>query len=351
MLEKYKEMARNIKNKVSRAKKGIMEKRRAIRPEGANKKRKDLKDMKIPRDTGRKILRGGLWGTLAGLCVLGIWSLVKPDPAITAKRLIAKWNQEQSRSVNAEEVMNFTNDFLKAYYTAEIDGKKQYLASLQMYASQEVLESPAFDFKSQSAVNYANSYRIEETGSPQVNVYATVSRTVTAFKSDESGMVSTEREGTYTVKVPVYIENGHYVVEDIPMIVSDTGYKQVPADYEEKKISKSEISDTKEIKAQINNFLKAYYSNDQSLINQYLPEGADTMNFKAVSGMASYTFEGVDELKAYKNDDGSITCLVSFPLLDTQTQTALRQKFHLVAVQKGAKVYIKQMDTKTINLK
>lgn len=350
MLEKFKVTIRDFKSKGDKVKARILEKFKILSPR-LEKKHRESGDMKIPRDTAKKILRGGLWGTLAGLCVLGIWSVIKPDPAITAKRLINNWKEEQSQAIKEEELMSFTNDFLKAYYTVEIDGKDRYLSALKKYASKEVLESPAFDFKSHSNVNYANAYRIEDIGGAQVNVYATVSRTVTAIKSEEAGMTSTQREGTYTVKVPVYIGRGHYVVEGIPMIVADTGYKAVPSEYEEKKIAKSEMSDTADIKAQVNNFLRAYYSNDQNLINQYLPEGMDTMNFKAVSVEGSYTFDGVESLKAYKNDDDSIMCLVSFQLLDNQTKTSLRQQFHLVLVQKDAKVYIKQMDTKTINLK
>ncbi len=335
-------------DKDAEVKKGIFKVERKKEKKPKEKKTHD-KGYILKKNIGMRVLRVLLWIILVFIFVRGIVAIFNSDKEAEMKRLIADFKVEYGNFTNQNnEVMAFAQNFVREYLTYEIKGEEDYKNRLKPYVSKTFLNDSLNDFKNSAAAVYVQAYRMEEYSPNQVDVYvlAEVEYYSRTLDNDAQSYVTNCSRSQIVLNVPVYISaEQSYVVENIPLPVTDSVYLE---EFGIQEYSGTGLEDTTAIKTSIENFLKAYFEQDESVINYYLDIGADKEKFSGLKGR--FTFLGIDDLKCYQEPGADITCLVEFNIKDISNDAKLLQKINLSVRESGGKYYIKSMGTRTGNL-
>lgn len=332
------------------------------------KKPKDLKIKKVEekeyimkKTAHLKVFRIVFWVLLISVFFLGVKSIFKLNTQLDPEEIIKEVKVEESKKPKQEEIFSFAENFTRQYVTYTKDGEDSFLARIKPYVSERILETQnIYDFKTASNANYVNAYRLEPYSETQFNVYVTVSASTVSFeevkdkKKQETIKTPKTFGANYTLKVPISITNKSYVVEDLPMIVSDSSYYG-NKDYEVKLMQSEEVK-VDGLEESLMNFLKAYYKEDQTVIDYYLDAGADKTKFCSLIDTAIFNFEKITELKIYQAANGKdYICLVKFNLINKNTKGVILQQFNLIVRQDSSKgkqkFYIKDIEPRTNNIK
>ncbi len=300
-----------------------------------------------------RFLRVVLWVMLAFVFVRGVVSCLQRDSAQEARQIIHDFRDEfASYKDDSEELMGFSQNFAREYLTYERRREDDYARRIRPYVSDDLYSQAASltDFQGKATAVYVKAYRKESYSEDQYDVF--VLADVAYEPAEKNGKeAETETEGsirnrTVTLKVPVYTENGKYVVEGIPMIVNDsmkiTGYS-APA------FMGTAITDGRSglIEEAVTSFLSAYYEQDQNVIEYYLTRSADRAKFRGLSGR--YGFDKLEQIRCYETENG-ILCLVDFRVTDAENGSHLLQSVNLSVMADGNRYYIQDMNTKTGHL-
>ena len=325
------------------------------------KKQKDKKPYKLKRTGGVRAARAILWIMLVFLMVRGIVAIVKPDQTGRFMEQLVDWKSgTESRIAQNTELLAFAEEFVREWgtYTEE----EEFKARLQAYVMPGILERQNLhDFASTSTVTYANAYRSEEYAPGQYDVFVETNSTSTRLAQAETEAADPKKKETeaayqpvttadsYTLKVPVQVtEEGTYIAEGIPLFVQDAPNRAQT--YLENQTTLEAIEDATPYQETITNFLKAYYSEGQQVLDYYLAKDADKESLQGFE-QGSLELAGVEEVRAYREEPGAVLCLVHYQVRNLQTQEAFSQECSIRIDDGGLeRLYIRSMDTKTVNL-
>lgn len=328
-----------------------VKKKRGIEFPQKNKKKSDVYVLK--KNNGMKMLRLLLWTILIFFFFKGIHASLRPDTVHEAETLINNFKAEFSEYKDEnEEILGFTQNFVKEYLTYNSDEEQStYIQRMQPYISSKVSSALGnSDIDGNATAIYVEAYRKEEYAPNQYDVYvkAEIEYKSTRLLEDESTYETTVQKGQSTLKVPVYANKGTYIVEDLPVFVSDSlkmaGYKEVI--YEGAYLT-DEVE--QKIAGSVENFLEAYYEHRQSVIDYYLTKDAERLKFQGLGGR--YLFQEISNMQCYQEEaGGDIMCIIVYMVEDAVNGNSLCQECNLTIVPEGSKYYIKDMNARTVNL-
>lgn len=308
-------------------------------------------DYVLKRNNGMKILRIFLWGILLFFFVKGVLISVQPTDEQQVTKTIDNFKQEfKTFKGENEELMAFAQNFVREYLTYTEKDEEGYKKRLQPYVSSKVSGLTGItDFSSNAEATYVQAYRKEQYADNQYDVYVLADVCYTTTTTTEEGVTTTNKTTAETyVKVPVFVRNGAYIVEDLPLFVSDSlllgDYKAY--NFSGDKASEAEVA---AIKTSLLNFFTAYYEADQSVIDYYLSPLANKDTFWGLNGR--YQFENIASLSCYALEgmNGYIG-IVGLTIKDSYNGANLYQEYNLLIRSEGNQYYIQDMNTKTINL-
>lgn len=324
------------------------------------KEKEKLLDVRKPKETdyvlkrnhGMKILRIIFWVILSFFFFKGILTSIQPTDEQQVAQTIDNFKQEfRTFKGENEEVMAFAQNFIREYLTYAEDDEEGYKKRLQPYISDKINSlSGITDFTSNAEATYVQAYRKEQYSDHQYDVYVLADVCYTSTSTDEEGGITTTNKTTAEtyVKVPVFVKNGAYIVEDLPVFVSDS---LLLGDYKAYSFSGNKASDAEvaAIKTSLLNFFTAYYGADQSVIDYYLSPLANKDTFWGLNGR--YEFENIASLNCYALEGmNGYICIVGLNIKDSFNEVNLYQQYNLLIRSEGNQYYIQDMNTKTINL-
>lgn len=316
-------------------------------------KKEKSEEYKFKKGNWMKIFRVLLWICLIWIFIRGVLTTFRPDQTEEVTQLINQFRADFANYKDQDaEIMGFAQNFAREYLTYKNEDEYDYKKRLEEYVSRDFINIPSIlDFKGNAEAIYVEAYRKEEYSPTQYDVYvkASVKYTLQTLAEDGTTYNTSADKQDFTLKVPVYISNGAYIIEDLPLFVNDdvkyAEYTSVP--YPALEISDSDIRAG--IQKSLESFLKAYYEQDQNVINYYLTKDADPDKFIGLNGRMK--FDSIDDLRCYM-DEGSadITCIIKIKVKDGVNGVTVYQQFNVVVIQSNDKYYISDMETKTVNL-
>lgn len=322
-----------------------MERKKEKKP----RKEKKPKYYIMRKNTVMKVLRVIFWVMLIFIFIRGVITIFRPDKEDEVSRMISEFKENYNNFTNQNtEIMSFAQNFANEYLTYEARGEADYKKRLEPYMSSAVLSGHINDFAAAADAVYVQAYRMEDYSENQKDVYvlAEVEYTTRKLEADQTYTTATSRN-ELVLKVPVYCENGAYIVESLPLIVSDDVNleKYLPEEYYGTTLEDSKAAS---VKTSVQNFLKAYFEQDESVINYYLAASADKTAFSGLHGR--FAFIGIDTIKIYQDAGGDIVCLVDFQVQDTENDVKMMQTVNLTIQESGGKYYITAMNARKGNL-
>lgn len=305
----------------------------------------------LHQDTVMKVARIIFWALLLFIFIKGVVHMLTPSAdADEVRQMLNDFKaQYENNSQENEGVYSFAQNFVKEYLTYSNDYEEEYKERIKQYVTDELYSKELLDFKGNSEVTYVEAYKKEQYSENQVDVYvvADVQYAIQQISEDGENYDTLIKTGTSIVKVPVYIRNNKYVVEDIPEFINDDMKLE---NHESQEYAAERITDENEIESVeefLNNFFKAYYEEDQSVIDYYIKQGIEE-NFIGLQGR--YLFVEISELRLYQDAEEN-TAITFIKVKDSVNDATLSQSMNLKLQKDGDRYYITDINTKTINLK
>lgn len=305
----------------------------------------------IRKNFTMKILRAVFWLLVLFIFFKGVQVSIRPDPTDQVRGIIRSFKTELAFEKDKnEEIFGFTQNFVKEYLTySKEGGESDFKSRLSPYVHITKFHTAnAYDFRKNAKAVYVQAYRKEHYTDTQYDVFVLAEIMYTdRVLNEKSGEyeIVTEYE-TSILKVPVAASaDNKYCVESIPMFVQDQllDYSYAFKDYfPEGKIDNSKVQSS------IENFLTAYYSQDQEVINYYLFPEADKTRFLSLNNR--YQFVKVDDLKAFQVGN-EIVCVIKIRIKDSANEAIIYQEFHITCIEEKDRVYIKDINTRANNIK
>lgn len=297
---------------------------------------------------GMRIARVILWVMLAFVFFRGVVAIFQGgmnDPTETVEQYRRETAASQAR---IEQLLPFAEDFARDYLTYSPGGEQDYHDRLKAYAPDNLFSGTRIGSNAAEAVS-ATAYRHEPYSDTQEDVWVrlTVRYTLRERVADTGETVETRQLRETTLKVPIACTDSGFIVEDYPAFVADErkardwkpeGYSGTSADRETQTA----------VEASLTSFFKAYYGDDQGVIQYYLTPDADAADFLAVGGRVD--FQRVTECRVYiPEGTGTLLALVTVEVKDAGGMT-LPQRFHLELLRQDGQFHVKSLDTRTRNI-
>ena len=297
------------------------------------KKKKDNTAV-LRKNTLLRAARAFFWGMLIFFFIKGIYYTFRPDTLTQAQELISEFNQdlEKNKKLN-NEICSFAQNFAKEYLTYSKNEENEYQERLKRYIS-GVGGMDGITLRTGDAAKavYVEAYRMEQYSEKQWDVY--VLAEVEYWNDVEEKLY----EQT-CLKVPVYVSEKGMIVEAIPLFVNDTMLLQgyVGTEYTGTMVDEQTAT---AVTTAVSNFLKAYYEQDETVIDYYLTNDADRKMFSGLNGR--YRFAKMDSFKCYKEPDQDfIICVTGFKITDSVNEVKIAQKLCIKVIkQSDGKYYI-----------
>ncbi len=328
---------------------GILHKREAGEP---RKKKEKNQTGTLRKNTLLRICRVVLWGMLAFVFLKGVVSTFRADTLTEAKLLINDFKAELNvnKKLN-NEILAFAQNFVKEYLTYEANGESDYKERLKAYmANAGSVEGMDLRNGAADAV-YVQAYRLEQCSDTQWDVYVLAEVEYTQNVMDSSAQeyrTETEKAQTY-LKVPVYVDGEFMTVESLPLFISDSMLlEDYPgAEYYGTAADEKTASD---VETAVTNFLKAYYEQDETVIDYYLSKDARQEQFSGLNGR--YQFVKMNTVKCYREQNQNVVvCIANFYVKDSINSAQIQQKLLLQLVQESdGKYYILSITPRVTNI-
>ena len=305
----------------------------------------------LKKNSGAKIARIIIWLMLGFVFIRGIASILTPSNDSRVEQMIDDFKEELSFSKELNnETMAFAQNFAREYLTYSYKEDIEYRERIKPYVSSAVYnQTEILDFKHTAKAEYVEAYRIEQYSGTQWDVYvlADVVYQQNVLAEDQSTYITRETREQTVLKVPLCVEKGKYLVESIPVFVTDNNVLQ---HYEISGYAGTAVKEAvgKEVETAVSNFLKAYYSDSASVIGYYLDESADKKEFAGLDGR--YVFKELVSCKSYQEPGENIVSIVEFQIKDSINDAVLTQLINLQMKKEGSKYYIISMDARVGNL-
>lgn len=296
-----------------------------------------------------KLLRIALWVMIGFVFLKGVAVSLRPDPTVQVNSIIDQFKAEYTGYQRQDsEVMAFAEGFATEYMTySDQAGVDEYKARLQRYAADTVTAAMAhLPTGAAAQVVHALAYKKEDYSATQADVWVQLEVTYTQRSKSPDGIETTQSTTEKTIlKVPVRIADERYIVEDFPAFVNDAMRLD---DFKAAAYTGSEAdSATNEgITEALTNFYRAYYENEQSVINYYLAPDADTTKFVGLGGRVA--FKAIAAVRSFYTTEGDAThfrVIASVTVTD-KNGVELPQNFNLTMVLRDKQYYVVTMDTR-----
>lgn len=297
-------------------------------------KRNELK-----KTQGMVIARIILWGMLLFIFARGVISCLEPSDAKQVEQTIENFKRDfAGYKGDNEEIMAFAQNFAKEYLTYYEQDKEGYKARIRPYVSDRLysMSDSLISFQESAKATYVAAYRKEQYSQNQYDVYV-------AAEINYGNVIDTT-----TLRIPIYARGGAYIVESIPMVVTDSlllaSFKQ--NEYAGTPVTEAELVS---IRVSMENFMKAYYEENADILEYYLSSQADRSRFTGLYGR--YKFVSLDDLKCYREPGREETiAIANVTIEDADNGNRMKQEYNLTVVNENGRFYIKDINTKTKNL-
>ena len=299
----------------------------------------------MKKNTGMRVLRAIFWLILFFIFFRGVVQIIKPDKVSEISRIINEFKEEQKNNGDhEEELMRYAQDFVKEYLTYTKSGEEEFKKRISPYVSKRVLNiAGVYGFRSNATATYVDAYRKEKYAENIYDVF--VAAEVQYDLMDAATGETSEIKERCTLKVPVVVTDNGYAIEAIPVYVTDV---RQDTDYNSQESVLGNEIDSEPLKSAVTNFLDAYYSQDQSMINYLLAAGADQNKFIGLS--KRYTFQKLESIRSYMPVGNDIICLLKVKIQDTVNEEIIYQEYNITMVKEGDRYYIKDMNSKISNI-
>ena len=317
--------------------------------EKKNKKFLD-KPVNLKSATGIRVARYVLWILIGFLLVRGIVSILRPNPINTIlnsqKNFEAKLSKE---SLLESRAFSFAENFSKEYFNLYFGNAEDYTNRLSKYMDKSIIDT--LDKKGYMVTDYVKAYSLERYSENQVDVFVYSKVQIRVEKPGQEKIQDVNKrqydihQKDVYIKVPIYYNNaGNMIVEDAPLFVS--GPEVVNYNLKDSYLGE-EIADnntTNLIKDSLNQFLKAYYQEGQTQVDYFLK---DPGSIKAVA--SDNKFNGIESIRVVVLDTNKYKAIVEYKVESSGKN--LKQKINIDLVFEGDKYLIKNMNTRTFNIK
>lgn len=310
--------------------------------------KKKSEEYVIKKNGLMKFLRVIFWGILLFILVNGIIVLTRPDRTDEVRVMIDDFKQRfYAQKDSNDEVLGFAQNFAREYLTYRKSGEADFKNRIGPYVSDRIYNmTEIYDFRDGAEAVYVEAYRKEAYSPTQWDVYVMcqIQYHKTIENKDGEKEEALEQEKS-VLKVPVSVSESGYCVEDLPLFVED--YIR-DSNHQDIEYYGTEVKNPK-IEQALTNFLQAYYKQEQSVIDYYLTVDADKEQFYGLNGR--YEFVGLVSLKTYQeNGKKEITCILKIKIKDTVNAGIILQEFNVTAIEDGDRIYVKNLNTKIVNL-
>ncbi len=308
--------------------------------------RKETKKEKRTGGTLRKnsMLRAGrilLWIMLSFFFIRGVIVTFRPDTLTEAQQVISDFKKDlvTEKKLN-NEVLSFAQNFVYEYLTYTAGEEKDYKERLKQYITATTNVSDTEIYRGAQQAVYVQAYRMEQLDREHFDVYVLAEVQYEYYREQEATRESAETR----LKVPVLSRDGEMVVDGLPMFVNDNTLLE---DYQIQEYSGQAADEQTAAGAgmAVTSFLKAYYEQDETVIDYYLSQDADRSGFFGLDGR--YTFDRMQSVRCYQEESG-IVCIAEYKICDAVNGAKRWQKIRLNVVRgSDGKYYIQSMSART----
>lgn len=343
-----------MKEKKEKKKKGSMNQILETLEEKKEEQQENKKDKKVTKkNSGKRFLRILLWIILVFFFLRGIVTTLKPDQTAEIEKTIESFkNQYNQYQADNEGILGFAQNFVKEYLTYNNQYEKEYKERIKPYVTDAIYSmNDICNFEGNAQVTYVEAYKKEAYAPNQYDVYvsADIQYEMLTLSEDGEAYDTLVDNGRVTVKVPIYVKKGKYVVEGLPVFTKD---EIQLTEHEVVSYSGEQISDTKKnsaIKEALTNFLKAYYQEEQSVIDYYLHKTSKKEKFLGMGGR--FELSDITSITSYQNKNNKILSILSINVKDSINGAIMSQKMNIKLSQDGERYYILDINARTENIK
>lgn len=330
--------------------------KRKIPKEKVIKQNKSIKEkildkpVKLKSATGIRLARYILWTLIVFLIIRGAVSILKPSPINTIldkqEKFEAKLSEE---SLLESRAFSFAENFSKEYFNLYFGNAEDYTNRLRKYMDNRIIDT--LDKKGYMTTDYVKAYALERYSDNQLDVFV---YSKVQFRTEKPGQDKVQditkrqydiHQRDVYIKVPIfYDKNGNMIVEDAPLIVSapKLAEYELKDTYLGEEVADNDISNA--IKDSLNQFLKAYYQEDQTQVDYFLKSPGI---IKAVK--AGDEFKGIESIKVIVLDTNKYKAIVEYKT--NSPGKTINQKVNIDLVFEGDKYLVESMDARTLNIK
>ena len=193
------------------------------------------------------------------------------------------------------------------------------------------------DYKIPTMVKWSEEYLNDKE---HFDVYVLAEVQYEYYREQEATQESAETR----MKVPVLSRDGEMVVDGLPMFVNDNTFLE---DYQIQEYNGQAADEQTAAGAgmAVTSFLKAYYEQDETVIDYYLSQDADRSKFIGLDGR--YTFDRMQSVRCYQ-EESMIVCIAEYKISDVVNGAKRWQKVRLNVVRgSDGKYYIQSMSART----
>jgi hypothetical protein len=303
---------------------------------GGDKLKKAIKFGSLKSLMPKKVVRIILWTFICMVILRGIGSILRPNQTSkVVDQVNSSLTADKSINNSMNEAAAFAESFAIEYFSYKQNAGDDYKKRLVNYMNQSALSSlsasPSSDVQAISST--ALSKRVYKENSFNVDVKVKIKYIAKDITKD------------VFITVPVATKDGKYVVEDVPLIIARPIAAEIKSQQYEGTSVEASIS--RPIEEMLNNFFKVYCEGNEGEIKYYLSDSSKTL--RGLDG--NYKFRNLGELNVFGMGDGSYLTLVSYVLEDNETKQEVKQKVNITVVNKEDRYYIKDINTRTANLK
>ena len=285
--------------------------------------------------------RAILWIMLIFFFVRGVIVTFRPDTLTEAQQVISDFRKElvTEKKLN-NEVLSFAQNFVYEYLTYTAGEEKDYKERLKQYITTTSNVSDTEIYKGAQKAVYVQAYRMDQLDKEHFDVYVLAEVQYEYYREQEATQESAETR----MKVPVLSRDGEMVVDGLPMFVNDNTFME---DYQIQEYSGQAADEQTAAGAgmAVTSFLKAYYEQDETVIDYYLSQDADRSKFIGLDGR--YTFDRMQSVRCYQ-EESMIVCIAEYKISDVVNGAKRWQKVRLNVVRgSDGKYYIQSMSART----
>ncbi len=189
--------------------------------------KKNNEEYNIKFSTLKKVSRIFLWSFIGLISIRGVSKTLEAPEVEQVSSIIESFTDEYENKNYDTQIFYFSEKFVKDYFTYNGDGV-EYKTRLNQYITNKfpINELDTSNQKN-SKVIYLNPYKIVDYTNNQKDVYIYFEIEYTSKDVSEDGttIIPVVNNMDYIVKVPIIQNGSNFLVEDVPVFVSDADEK------------------------------------------------------------------------------------------------------------------------------